>query len=179
MSRFSSRSLAILAGFFVFIIDAASKMLTHLYLPLMAHESFWYPYKGIGVFRNFFGIEFSISHATNRGAAWGVLAEYQFYLLLFRLVLVVGLIIYFLFYNTRQSWFFPLAFIIAGAAGNILDAFIYGHVVDMLHFVLWGYDFPVFNVADSSIFLGVSWLVLDSWLNEKKQKKVKKKARVK
>lgn len=175
MIRFPGRAFSIAACAAILILDFVSKMLTHLYIPLMSHETFWYPYKGIGVFRNFFGIEFSISHATNRGAAWGVLAEFQSTLLIFRILLAVGLIIYFLFYNTRQSWFFPLALIIAGAAGNIIDAFIYGHVVDMIHFVLWGYDFPVFNIADTSIFIGVSLLILDSWFGE--NVKIKKKAR--
>ena len=37
---------------------------------------------------------------------------------------------------------------------------------DMLHFVLWGYDFPVFNVADSAIFLGICALFIMSWLED-------------
>lgn len=171
----TSRLCAAGIGACVLILDFISKLLTHLKLPLMTHDALWYPYRGIGVFKNFLGIEFSISHATNRGAAWGMFSEFQYYLLFFRILLVIGLILYFLFYNKNTSWYIPLALIIAGAAGNILDAFIYGHVVDMLHFVLWGYDFPVFNVADTAIFIGVSLLVLDSCFSQKV--KMKKKTR--
>ena len=49
-----------------------------------------------------------------------------------------------------------------GALCNILDYFFYGHVIDMLHFVFWGYDYPVFNVADSFICIGVFWLFFAS-----------------
>jgi signal peptidase II len=59
--------------------------------------------------------------------------------------------------------------IIAGGIGNILDYFIYGHVVDMFHFILWGYSFPVFNVADASIFMGIVSLLWMSWKNARRQ----------
>lgn len=160
-------STAIYVSLFVFMADFISKYLTNEYIPLMNHRNPWYPYGGIGVFKNFLGIEFSISHATNRGAAWGIFSQYQDYLLALRIILVIGIIIYLIFYNKNKSWEIPLALIIAGAAGNIVDAFIYGHVVDMFHFVLWGYDFPVFNIADISIFLGVSTLLLLSSCNTK------------
>lgn len=153
---------AIIVGILIFLIDGATKFLTYRYIPLMSQHFLWYPYGGIAVFRDFLGIEFSLVHATNRGAAWGVLADYQWYLLFFRIVLVLTMLIYFLYYNKNPTWKIPLMMIIAGATGNILDAFIYGHVVDMLHVVLWGHDFPVFNIADSSIFLGISWLVINS-----------------
>jgi signal peptidase II len=121
-----------------------------------------YPYGGIPVFENFLGIEFSISHQINKGAAWGVLAEYQVPLLYLRIALILALLVYFLFFNKHSSWNIPLALIVAGALGNVLDFFIYGHVVDMLHVVLWGYDFPVFNIADSAICIGVAWLFVAS-----------------
>lgn len=124
------------------------------------HYSWIYPYGGIGIFENFFGIEFSISHQINRGAAWGTFSEFQIYLLYLRIALILGLLVYTVGFNKKAFWNVPLALIIAGATGNVLDYFIYGYVVDMLHFVLWGYDFPVFNIADSSIFIGISWLLL-------------------
>lgn len=147
----------------VFILDYVAKFLTHHYIPRMDHESLWYPYGGIGVFRNFFGIEFSISHAINFGAAWGLGSSYQQELLILRVGLVIALLIYMLAFNSNRFATIPLILIITGAVANIGDYFIYGHVVDMFHFVLWGYDYPVFNVADISIFLGISALLLLSW----------------
>jgi signal peptidase II len=142
------------ALFFVLLaLDQVSKFATQHFLPLMSHSAPWYPYGGIGVFQNFLGIEFSINHATNRGAAWGAFAEYAPLLMLLRLGLIAGLLIYFL--KARGMKKAALSMILAGAIGNVIDVFIYGHVIDMFHFVLWGYDYPVFNVADSAIFCGV------------------------
>jgi signal peptidase II len=158
----NKRIFPAIIGIVVFLADFASKYLTQKYLPVMNRQSLWYPYNGIGIFENFLGIEFSISHQINRGAAWGVLSDYQLPLLYFRIALVACLLFYALFANKQKSWSIPLALVISGAAGNILDYFLYGHVVDMFHFVLWGYDFPVFNVADSAIFIGIAWLIFAS-----------------
>ena len=158
------RNKAVLVGAFILVVDIITKYLTHLYLPLRNWTTLWYPYGGIGVFQDIAGVEFSVIHATNKGAAWGILSDFQDYLLIFRIVLICCLIAYVLFFNKNHRWLIPLAMIIAGALGNVFDFFLYGHVVDMLHFVLWGYDFPVFNVADSAIFLGICALFIMSWL---------------
>lgn len=159
-SRHYFRVIAI--GLLVFLLDRISKLLVFKYIPLMWLSPFWYPYGGIGIFHDFFGVDFSINHATNKGAAWGALAEFQIYLLALRILLVVGMVIYVAFYNKKPSWDIPLTIIIAGAAGNVVDYFVYGHVIDMLHFVFWGYDYPVFNVADASIFIGLAWMLIVS-----------------
>lgn len=147
----------------VFLLDFFSKLLTHFYIPRMDHETLWYPYGGIPVFKNFFGVEFSISHAVNYGAAWGLGASYQYELLLLRVALVCCLVIYLFFLNSNRFATIPLIFITTGAIANIVDYFVYGHVVDMFHFVFWGYDYPVFNVADSAIFIGIGCLLFLSW----------------
>lgn len=175
MQIFAKRLLPAYIGLFVFLADFLSKAFTNAYLPLMKYGWLWYPYGGIGVFKNFLGIEFSLSHQINHGAAWGLFADYQMPLLYLRMGLIVLLFIYALFLNKRSSWNIPLALIIAGATGNVLDYFIYGHVVDMLHFVLWGYDFPVFNIADSAIFIGITSLLLLSSLEKKIPAKAKSK----
>lgn len=131
-----------------------------------------YPYGGVGIFQNFFGIEFSISHTTNTGAAWGAFQSIPWILVAFRIALIACLVAYFV-WGTCFSWGrlsnkerVPLLLIIVGAFSNVVDTFTYGHVVDMLHFVLWGWDFPVFNIADSAIFIGGLWMCLLSFFNE-------------
>lgn len=159
---FNRRLVPLYIGLFVFLIDFASKYYTHAYLPVMNHHWQEYPYGGIGVFRDFLGIEFSISHQVNYGAAWGMLAKFQLPLLYLRIALIAGLLIFVFFFNKHRSWQIPIALIVAGAIGNVVDYFLYGHVVDMFHFILWGYDYPVFNVADSAIFLGIASLIIIS-----------------
>lgn len=154
-------------GLFVFFADFFSKYWIYRHVPIVDDYLYQYPYGGIGVFQNFFGVEFSINHATNRGAAWGLLSQFQLYLLIFRMLLILGLFVYVFFYNKRREWQVPFALIIAGAFGNVIDFFLYGHVIDMFHFVLWGYDYPIFNVADSAIFIGIFWLFLSSWCDKK------------
>lgn len=156
-------------GIAILLIDAISKYYIQSNLPAMDHYSLFYPYGGIGIFSDFMGIEFSITHATNRGAAWGILGEWQLYLLFVRILIVACLLAYLLFFNKRKAWTIPLVFISAGALGNVLDYFLYGHVVDMFRFVFWGYDYPIFNVADSAIFLGIGWILILSFLEPKAQ----------
>ena len=109
------------------------------------------------------GIDFSIVHVSNRGAAWGMLPSYQISLLLLRIALIIGMSVYLLFFNRNGYQTLPLTLVIAGASGNVVDTMSYGHVIDMFHFVFWGYDFPAFNIADSAICIGISWLFLLSF----------------
>jgi signal peptidase II len=154
----------------VLVADLYSKSWVHSHLPLMNSADYSYPYGGIAVFKSFLGVEFSISHLANRGAAWGALEEYQHSLVLLRILLVVAMVIYLLTSCRSTLWRWALCLVAAGALGNIIDYFLYGHVVDMFHFVLWGYDFPVFNVADAAVTTGVTTLLLASTWQEWQQR---------
>ena len=92
----AKRSLALLMAIAILLIDFLSKALVHAKIPVMDASSTLFPYGGIAIFKNFLGIEFSISHATNRGAAWGILSQYQGLLVAVRVALVAGLAAYFL-----------------------------------------------------------------------------------
>ncbi len=169
MSTFSSGTRwQVIFGISLLIlsIDVFSKYWTHANLPLMGYAFPNFPYGGIPVFSNFLGIEFSISHLTNRGAAWGILSDYQDLLLYARILLICGMLSYLIFFNRIPAYRFPLALVILGAVGNIIDYFVYGHVIDMLHFVFWGYDYPVFNIADAAVTLGIIWLLVVSSYQE-------------
>lgn len=157
---------AFLLGLFVFILDFISKYLTVLYIPIYRYANNWGYKQEIPIF-DIAGIQFSLSHVINRGAAWGIFADFQHYLLYLRIILIVCLIVYLCFYNKNKLWEYPLALIISGALGNIIDYFIYGHVIDMFHFVFWGFDFAVFNLADCAISLGIAWILLISWQSKK------------
>lgn len=168
ISTFSFPWILFLIGVFVLFSDQISKYLVHTKIPLMTHESQWYPYNGIPIFENFLGIECSLVHAVNHGAAWGMFSDFQIPLLILRILFIMGLAIYTIAFNKVKAFVIPLTLVILGAVGNIIDYFAYGHVVDMIHFVFWGYDYPVFNIADSSIFIGVALLMLTSWFQDQK-----------
>jgi len=120
------------------------------------------------VFDNFFGIKMQIGYAINSGAAWGVFSDYPGLLVSFRILLISVIAVYLLFYNKQASWTLPLVCILAGALGNVTDYFLYGYVIDMIQINFWGYDYPVFNIADSAIFIGAVWLLLLAFFNDQK-----------
>jgi len=124
---------------------------------------------GIPVFYDFFGINFQISLAINKGAAWGVLADFQGLLLILRIAVIFGILVYLFFFNRNPRVDLPLVFITAGAVGNVLDYFLYGYVVDFLNFSFWGYHFAIFNLADSFITIGVAWLFILGLFTRKKK----------
>ncbi len=151
-------------GLLIFALDFFSKSYVHQTLPPMGY---FYPYGGIDLFQDWMGIEFSIVHVINKGAAWGVLAGMQEGLLYLRLLIIGSMLVYLLFFNRDRARQWPFVLILAGALGNVADYFRFGHVIDMFHFKFWGYTYPIFNIADSAIFCGIAWLLLQSFYRKK------------
>jgi len=85
-------------------------------------------------------------------------------------ILVSLAIIYYFPRVPQEDWSLRVAMCLqlAGALGNMIDRITVGHVTD---FISVG-TFPVFNVADSSITIGVVVLIIGFWLQERKQKKL-------
>lgn len=109
----------------------------------------------------------SLSHVRNRGAAFGLLSDwdvpYQSLLLsVLSLCALVAIVLYFL--RLPPAARLPrvaLALVLGGAAGNLLDRARLGYVVDFVHAYWRQHQWPDFNVADSAITIGVTLLVLD------------------
>lgn len=151
----------------IFCIDYVTKALISFYIQPIAYDPSSFPFGGVPVFQDFLGIDFCLNNVGNRGAAWGVFGSMQVGLLIFRMIVIVGLLSYLVFSPKSKPYHFPLVLVVTGAIGNVIDYFIYGHVIDMFHFIFWGYSYPVFNVADSAIFCGVFWMLVHS-LKQKK-----------
>ncbi len=153
------RLVAFFSGGGIVVCDVLSKRyaLKHLVAPLTA----LFPYGGQPVFSKFLGgIDFSLNLVKNKGAAWGLLSQYPQLLVYTRIgiVLFLGWKVFF----SKMGFFraFSLLLICVGACGNLIDYFIYGYVIDLFHVTFWGHSFPVFNVADASIFSGTVCLLL-------------------
>ncbi|MFY7843018.1 MAG: signal peptidase II [Rhabdochlamydiaceae bacterium] len=153
----------------ILIIDTLTKYLVSRGLPLIDEFPFSYPYGGLKGFYQWFGIDFCLVHAANKGAAWGWLSAYQLPLLGFRLIAFIFLILYIKRLKKEDKEVFSLTLVSAGALGNILDYFIYGHVVDMFYFKFFTYSYPIFNVADISIFLGSASFIFFQVFSSKKR----------
>lgn len=167
MKRYTRIAFFVLLGMFILFVDFFTKGYVYYLLPVVDYKSY-YPYGGIGVFHDFWGIDFAISLAINRGAAWGVFADFQLLLLVIRIFVIIGMILYLFFVNRERMTIFPLVLVISGAIGNVMDFFLYGYVIDFFHFNFWGYHFPVFNVADAAITVGVIWLFLIACFRKKR-----------
>ena len=161
----------LLAMFLILGVDVASKAYVHAHIPYLGLALPYFPYDGIGVFQGALGgIDFSINHVHNMGAAWGAFSSFQTLLTVLRLAVIAFLIVYFFGFNKVKAREIPLLFVIMGAIGNVIDYFVYGHVIDFLHFRFWGYTYPLFNVADSAIFCGVALLILHAFWMKKKSR---------
>ena len=104
----------------------------------------------------------SLSHVRNRGAAFGLLADwdvpYQSVVLAVLSCLALGAIAFY-FLRLPATARLPrlaLALVLGGAAGNLIDRLRLGHVVDYVAIGSW----PTFNVADVAIAVGAVLLVL-------------------
>ena len=102
--------------------------------------------------------------AFNTGAAFSFLADqqgWQRWLFTALAVGVSGVLIRWLTQTPRTEWrtAVPLALVIGGALGNLIDRLRFGHVVDFIQVYHGQWFFPAFNVADSAISVGAALLV--------------------
>ncbi|MBN1623009.1 MAG: signal peptidase II [Clostridia bacterium] len=109
----------------------------------------------IEVIENFF----YITHHTNTGAAWGILQNATMILGILSVVVSIGLL-YFFFKFDMWPARLSLTMIIGGAIGNAIGRIFNGRVIDFLDFYIFGYDFPIFNVADMMVTVGTIILVV-------------------
>ena len=86
-------------------------------------------------------------------------------------VIVSGVIIYYFPSISRKDWVIrtALSMQLAGALGNLIDRVIFGKVTD---FISVG-TFPVWNIADASITVGVVVLLIGMWVQENREEKSK------
>ena len=104
---------------------------------------------------------FSISSHRNRGAAWGILQDSRLFFLIVT-VIFIAILTYYLFKQKNTLSSFDkgtFALIYGGAIGNFIDRLTRHEVVDFLDFRIFGYDFPIFNLADCFICVGVLFLL--------------------
>ncbi|ABO66380.1 signal peptidase II [Geobacillus thermodenitrificans] len=102
-----------------------------------------------------------ITSHRNRGAAWGML-QGQFWLFyLVTVIVVAGIIIYIRRLRPSERLAgIGLGLMLGGAIGNFIDRVFRKEVVDFIHTYIGTYSFPVFNIADSALTVGVILLFI-------------------
>ena len=115
---------------------------------------------------------FSLTYYQNSGAAWSILQGQMWFFALVTFV-AVPLCIWLLWKNRGGSKFYSLALglVIAGALGNFIDRMRLGYVVDMFQtdFI----NFPIFNVADMCLTIGVVMVFIYALFEERFERKTK------
>lgn len=150
----SIRLLYLALSFLLFGMDRLSKNLIVSHLPL---------YESIPIVQDFF----HLTHVANTGALFGLMAGMAAPLrgIVFITIPVLAIVLILIFQYRSAEDELPLqiglSLILGGAMGNLYDRIVYGHVVDFLDFSVAGHHWPAFNLADSSICLGVFTLILD------------------
>ncbi len=132
-----------LVALFVIVADQLSKAWIRSSLP-----------EGYSLFRLGF---FRITHVHNTGAAFGLFPDQSLALTIFAII-AGSILLFFVFYGHR---YFPwlekasatvtLGLVLGGTVGNLVDRFRFGYVTDFIDFSYW----PAFNIADSSVTVGV------------------------
>ncbi len=140
----------------VFIVDLLTKYVIQNHIAL----------QNVEIIKGFF----SLTYAENTGMAWSLLSGKQAFLSVVSAIAIGVMIYYVVAKNVDKFTKIALALMIGGAAGNLFDRLFLGYVRDFLDFIIFGYDFPIFNVADSALTIGVILLIIASFIEDKGEK---------
>lgn len=118
----------------------------------------------IVVIKGFF--QFNLSY--NDGAAWGILSGNM---LVFYMITLVAFGLFFILlkdvnFKTKKFYSIAVMLLIAGAIGNFIDRIVYKEVIDFIDFIIFGYDFPIFNIADICLVIGMIMFGIDVLLED-------------
>lgn len=123
----------------VVLIDQISKLIVGNILGL--NES-------VKIIDNFF----YITNVNNYGAAFNIFNGNTIFLILIALIMLYMLYKYFKDNNIN--------ILVGGIIGNLIDRIIYGYVRDFLDFRIFGYNYPIFNISDICICIGIFILII-------------------
>ena len=143
--------------FIAVVLDQAAKFAVEAYLPL--HE----PVPVMPML--------ALYRTYNLGVAFSLLSGMEREFIIGMRLVIVGFVLW-LWRRTPAERSFThagFALIIAGAIGNLIDGFVYGHVIDYILFHTATWSFAVFNLADSFISIGAGLVILDEILGSRKK----------
>lgn len=108
----------------------------------------------------------------NAGAAFGIL-QGQMWLFFIATIIVVSIIIYLMITQIQGSKWFgtSLGLVLGGAIGNFIDRVLAGEVVDFIDVFIFTYNYPIFNVADMALVIGVGMMMIHFIKEDRKEKK--------
>lgn len=112
-----------------------------------------------------------ITSFRNKGAAWGILQNQMIFFYIITVIVIIGIIYYLHKHIKDQLWQgIAISFILGGAIGNFVDRLFRKEVVDFIDVMIFTYDYPIFNVADSFLVIGVILILIITFFDEKQKK---------
>jgi len=103
-----------------------------------------------------------LTYIQNTGAGFGILKGSNTTLIFISLIIIGIILFYFDRIIKEKPTHIPVALILGGAVGNLIDRIFLGHVIDFVDFRIW----PAFNIADSAITIGALLLIIYFWKKE-------------
>lgn len=154
MTTNSARTIHFLLALLIVLLDRWTKRVVAARIAMYSH---------IQIIPGFF----RLTHTENTGAAFSLFADSPSHwktALLIGFSVVAMVIVSVMLWKQRRALTLSgiaLSLILGGAVGNLWDRIATGRVVDFLLFYVKQYQWPVFNLADSSIVVGAALLVID------------------
>ncbi len=108
----------------------------------------------------------------NTGAAFSFLADaggWQKWFFVILAFAISGLMVWMLAHTSRRDWrsAMPLALVVGGAIGNVVDRLLHGHVIDFVQWYVGQHYWPAFNIADAAVVGGAIGIALFGMLSGK------------
>jgi len=128
------------------ILDFISKHIIRAFSPDMSITSF-----------------FSISFIKNTGGAFGLLRGYNWIFIIASIIVIGIFICCYINLPQKLNYIISLSLFLGGAVGNLIDRVFFGYVTDFIAFSFW----PAFNIADAAILVGVIWLAILLFIDDK------------
>ena len=146
--------LALILGFIIAFMDQFTKTLIRQNMV---------PGENLPVIHGFF----NLTYLRNTGAVWGILQHNNEWLIILSLLVLVIIVIFYR-WLTDNRYIFRVAVgcMLGGIIGNLIDRIKFGGVTDFLDFYCLTHHWPSFNLADSSICVGVIiYLISSIWFS--------------
>jgi signal peptidase II len=103
---------------------------------------------------------FSLTLVFNKGAAFGILQGVKYIFLILPAITIIIILVLFIKARDKETFLIAFGLLLGGTIGNFLDRLKYGYVVDFFDFFIKSWHWPVFNIADSCICVGVFLLFI-------------------
>jgi len=113
---------------------------------------------------------FNLTYVQNDGAAWSIFSGNRLFLIFVAIMSIILIYVYFI-KNKKLTNFENITYglLLGGIIGNLIDRIIFGYVIDYLDFLIFNYNFPIFNFADICIVVSVFLLIIDIFRGEKSE----------